>query len=196
MKGVIKIDYSLLKNNTYLTLLAYYDKQELPSFVDLSKKIGVSRQTASNKVKELINNGLIELDDKDCVYVNNKLNIDIEKLKYYLDTHNIIDIVELKEILFGLCENKVQLAKELDIARSSLYLDEHSVVYGIQSEGRIKYIGTTQHFEDRVSQHIKKRPFLNPSNFLILKDNVGKEGFNIELELIHLLQPEWNQMGK
>lgn len=46
--------------------------------------------------------------------------------------------------------NKVELAKELKIARSSLYLDNHSVVYGILSEGRIKYIGTTDHFEDRI----------------------------------------------
>lgn len=84
------------------------------------------------------------------------------------------------------------MAKELGMSRSSLYLSDHSVVYAIQSEGKIKYIGTTAHFENRRADHIKKRPFLTPANFLILVDNVGSDKFNIELELIHLLKPEWN----
>lgn len=101
------------------------------------------------------------------------------------------DAVQLKYFLFGV--DKTELAKELEVSRSSLYLDTHKVIYAIISEGKIKYIGTTSHYEDRIAQHIKKRPFLTPSNFIILVDNVNK--FDIELDLIHLLQPEWNQMG-
>ena len=190
------MDYSLLKNKTYLTLLAYYDFKSMPSFVQLGKDIGVSRQTASNKIKELINKNLINLDEENVVHVNNILNIDVNILKKYLDENNDINIVDLKCLLFGSSSNKSELAKELNVSRQTLYTDDHSVVYGICSEGTIKYIGTTAHFEDRVKQHIKNRPFLNPNNFLILRDNVGKDGFNIELELIHLLKPEWNEMGK
>lgn len=190
------MDYSLLKNKTYLTLLAYYQGQEMPSFVQLGKDIGLSRQTASTKFKELVNKNLVALDEKNNIIVNNVLEIDIQELKYYLDTHSEINIVELKTLLFGVSANKTELAKELGVSRASLYFDDCSVVYGIQSEGKIKYIGTTSHFKNRIQQHIKKRPFLSPSNFLILREDVGKDGFNIELELIHLLKPEWNEMGK
>lgn len=189
------MNYELLKNKIYLTLLVYYNQKDMPSFVQLGKDVGVSRQTASSKFKELMAQNLIELSDDDVVLVKNPLNIDVDILKCYLDTHNNIDLVELKEVLFGVSIDKNTLIKELNIARSSLYLDKTKVVYGIVSEGKIKYIGTTEHLKDRIQQHIKKRPFLTPTNFIILKDEVGKNNFNIELELIHLLQPEWNKMG-
>ena len=159
----------------------------MPSFVQLGKDVGISRQTASNKFKELVAQNLIELSDNNVVLVNNPLNIDVDILRYYLDTHENIDLVELKEALFGVSIDRNALIKELNIARSSLYLDKTKVVYGIISEGKIKYIGTTEHLKDRIQQHIKKRPFLTPANFIILKDEVGKNNFNIELNLIHLL---------
>ena len=53
------MDYSLLKNRLYLTLLAFYDGQELPSYVQLGKENGISRQTASARVKTLIKDNLI-----------------------------------------------------------------------------------------------------------------------------------------
>ena len=192
------MDYSLLKNKLYLILLAYYNEGKMPSFTKLGEKIGISRQTASTRFKELLKNGLITQDENDLIFVSNPLNIDLNKLKNYLDQNETINLLELKYYLFGTQENetKKDLAKQLGVSRSSLYLDEHSVVYAIQSEGRIKYIGTTQHFEDRIRQHIKKRPFLTPNNFLILVDNSNSQGYNIELELIHLLQTEWNVMGK
>ena len=168
----------------------------MPSFINLGKQVGVSRQTASTKTKELITNGLIVLDNEDVLTVKNSLNIDIEKLKQYLDTAIDFNAVDLKKWLFSSDENNIaKIARELKMSRSSMYLDKHSVVYAIQSEGRIKYIGTTKHYEDRIQQHIKIRPFLTPSNFLILADNTAGNGFNIELELIHLLKPEWNEMG-
>ena len=36
------------------------------------------------------------------------------------------------------------------MSRTSLYLDDNGVVYGIVSEGKIKYIGTSAHFEYRI----------------------------------------------
>lgn len=191
------MDYKLLKNKIYLTLLAYYNNKSLPSFIQLGKQVGVSRQTASTKYKELVNDNLLSIDENNILVVNNILNINVEVLKEYLDTSmDNFDPIQLKYVLFN--DNtvtKTQLAKEMGISRASLYLDNHSVVYGIQSEGKIKYIGTTSHYEDRIAQHIKKRPFLTPSNFLILADDVNVNKFNIELDLIHLLKPEWNEVG-
>lgn len=189
------MDYSLLKNKVYLTLLAYYDQKKMPSYVELGEKVGISRQTASTRTKELFDEGLIEKSDNKIV-VQNKLNIDVLLLKSYLD-NNRFDPVELKQLLFEDNEQtKTNLAKELGISRASIYLDQHTVVYAICSEGKIKYIGTTTHYEDRINQHIKKRPFLTPSNFIVLVDNILGSGYNTELELIHLLQPEWNIVGK
>lgn len=72
-----------------------------------------------------------------------------------------------------------------------------SVVYGIVSEGKIKYVGTSNNFQDRINKHINKRPFLEKKDFVILKEvNFNQNRFNYELELIHLLQPEWNVLGK
>ena len=191
------IDYSLLKNKVYLTLLAYYDGDEMPSFTDLSKQIGISRQTASTKVKELINTHIITLDDNDILSVSNDLNINVNDLRAYLEMTDCFNPQGLKEHLFGVsAKTQKRQAKELDVSRSSLYLSQHSVVYAIHSEGKIKYIGTSTHFEDRIQQHIKKRPFLTPANFIILVDNSNIQGHDIERELIHLLQPEWNIMSK
>lgn len=190
-------DYSLLKNKVYLILLAYYDNKEMPPFTELGKQIGITRQTASTKVKELLSQDIIALDTDDTVKVANPLNIDKEELIKYLTKTDSFNSQGLKEHLFGVSsKTKKEQAKELGISRASLYLDNHSVVYGIQSEGKIKYIGTSSHFEDRIQQHIKRRPFLTPSNFIILADNSQAESFDIERELIHLLQPEWNVMSK
>lgn len=84
------------------------------------------------------------------------------------------------------------------MSRAQMYVDYHSVVYGIYSEGKIKYIGTTAHFEKRIKQHIAKRPYLTSNNFIILADsnNIQIDKFKIENQLIDLLQPEWNIMGK
>ena len=189
------MDYSLLKNKVYLTLLAQYDQKKMPSYVELGEKVGISRQTASTKTKELFDKGLIEkIDNK--IVVCNSLNIDVVLLKSYLD-NNRFDPVELKQLLFEDSEQtKTDLAKELGVSRASIYLDQHTVIYAICSEGKIKYIGTTTHYEDRINQHIKKRPFLTPSNFIVLVDNILGSGYRTELELIHLLQPEWNIIGK
>ena len=197
MKGELTlIDYSLLKNKVYLTLLAYYDGDEMPSFIELGKKIGISRQTASTKVKELLNENIIALNDNDIVIVANDLNIDKNELRTYLAMTETFSPQGLKEHLFGVATTQKKQAKELDVSRASLYLSQHTVVYGIHSEGKIKYIGTSSHFEDRIQQHIKKRPFLTPANFIILVDNSGVQSHDIERELIHLLQPEWNIMSK
>ena len=187
-------DYSLLRNKVYLILLANYNQKKIPSFIELGKLTDLTRQTASNKVKELVEKGLISLDDNNIVTVLNPLNINVADLRSYLEMAQSFNPQELKECLFGLSSETIKnQAKELKMSRTSLYLDDNGVVYGIVSEGKIKYIGTSAHFEYRIQQHIKKRPFLKPSDFVILAEN---KSFNIEKELIHLLEPEWNIMSK
>lgn len=171
----------------------------MPSFIELGKQIGISRQTASSKFKELLNINLVSLNDDNIINVKNELNIDVDLLRDYLDNYiNKFDAVQLRFILFDDIKgeiSKTQLAKEMGLSRNSLYTDNHSVIYAIHSEGKIKYIGTTSHYRDRIAQHIKKRPFLTSANFLILVEDTDVDKFNIELNLIHLLKPEWNKMG-
>ena len=87
---------------------------------------------------------------------------------------------------------KVQMAKDLGMCRESA----HSVVYAIVYEGKIRYVGCSNRFEARRRQHKEKRPFLTDDNFIIMYDNVGKNLFAMERELIRILQPEWNIMLK
>ena len=53
----------LLKDNVYLTLLAFYRNQKMPSYSELGRKIGLTRQTVSTRVKKLIQDKIIELDE-------------------------------------------------------------------------------------------------------------------------------------
>lgn len=190
------MDYSLLKNRLYLTLLAFYDGQELPSYVQLGKENGISRQTASARVKTLIKDNLIIIWEDKTITVKNPLNLNIDILKEYLNSGETFNAIELKEKMFQEKRTKTELAEELQVSRSSLSMDQHTVVYGICSEGKIKYIGTSKHFEDRIKQHIKNRPFLTAANFIILADNIIDNNFYIENQLIDILQPEWNILGK
>ena len=74
------MDYSLLKNKIYLTLLAYYDQKKMPSYVELGEKVGISRQTASTKTKELFDKGLIEKIDNKIVVCNIQIITDLIQL--------------------------------------------------------------------------------------------------------------------
>jgi hypothetical protein len=38
------------------------------------------------------------------------------------------------------------------------------------SEGKIKYVGSSKNFYERIKQHIRKRPFLEEKDFVILKE--------------------------
>ena len=87
--------------------------------------------------------------------------------------------------------NKIARPRDL-----SEFTPAGTIVYGIMSEGKIKYVGSSKNFYERIKQHIRKRPFLEEKDFVILKEvPYNQNRFNYELELIHLLQPEWNIMG-
>lgn len=192
------MNFELLKDRVYLTLLAFYNYNKIDSYEKLGQKCGISRQTASKKVKQLIDKELVSIDEKKCIVVKNELDIDVWLLQKILNDDPNINAIKLKEKLFSIKENITDIAGEFNISRGTVYhcLDQNMVVYGIISEGIIKYIGSTKNYETRMKQHILKRPFLTPSNFVILRQITENDRFTLERELIHIIQPEWNIMSK
>ena len=188
------MNYTLLRNKIYLTLLAYFNHGAMPSFTTLGKKAGMTRQTASVKVKELQENELIKIEDN-ILIVNNPLNIDERVLKDYLDNEEGFDPIELYNILFDASGySRKYIGEKLDMARQTIYNSNHPVVYGIIEDGVLKYVGSSAHYEQRINQHRRARPHLTEDNFIILVDNVGKNPFYIERQLIDILNPEWNEV--
>lgn len=192
------MNFELLKDRVYLTLLAFYNYDRIDSYEKLGQKCCISRQTASKKVKQLIDKELVSIDERKCIVVKNELDIDIYLLQKILNSDPNINALELKEKLFSIKENITDIAEEFNVSKSTVYhyLSQDMVVYGIVSEGMIKYIGSTKNYEERIKQHILKRPFLTPSNFIILKQITENDRFTLERELIHIIQPEWNIMSK
>ena len=189
------MNHALLKDNVYLTLLAFYNNKPMPSFVELGKATGCTRQTASKRVQNLLVNGFIEINDENILIVKNDLALDISLLKEILIKNPIISAIELEKIFFHNID-KNNIIKNLQISDGNYYEQQkdESVVYGIISEGMIKYIGCTKRYEERIKQHIRIRPFLTINNFIILKRIYGTDKFDYERRLIDILQPEWNKM--
>jgi hypothetical protein len=115
---------------------------------------------------------MVYIDDEGIMYIANDLNIDINKLNNYLDNELVFDPIELKRLLFPRKgpQSRIADGKELGMARGTTYAITHSVVYGIVYEDKIRYVGTTKHYKERIRQHIKKRPFLSEDNFIILME--------------------------
>ena len=171
-------DYSILKDKIYIWLLVYYNNKKIPNNTALGREIGANRTTVASHIKKLVEKDYLTITDDKIVLVNNFLNLDEVIIRDYLETTSSYSAVEL-----GMC-------------RESVYHEAHSVVYAIVYEGKIKYVGCSNRFEARRRQHKKKRPFLTDDNFVIMYDNVGKNLFAMERELIRILQPEWNIMSK
>lgn len=182
---------SLLKNNVYLFLLSFYNNKVMPNFVELAKFMGVTRQTVSTKIKKLLDDKIINIENN-VVKVENQLDLDVELLKKILLKYPDISYIDLENIF---CYNKDEKGILLTLEENE-YINEERVVYGIISEGIIKYVGSTKEYSERIEQHIRKRPFLSSNNFIILKYVEGKDRFDYEKQLIKILQPEQNDLGK
>lgn len=183
------MDYSLLKNKLYLYLLANYNGAVKPSFVELSKKLDMTRQTISIHYKKLVSDGVV-LEDGKKITVTNPLNISIVELRQALDS-GVFDEKKFKQMILYQNARRAYIIED-----SSEFTPAGTIVYGIMSEGKIKYVGSSKNFYERIKQHIRKRPFLEEKDFVILKEvPYDQNRFNYELELIHLLQPEWNIIG-
>lgn len=193
------MNQKLLKDKIYLTLLAFYDNKLMPSYTALGKQTGVTRQTVAKRVNQLIQEGIIAINEERILLVKNEEQLDKEYLKSVLEKeHNILAIqMALNEIPQSQI-NVYKTAKQLSVSPQTIYsnIEARGIVYGIVSEGIIKYVGSTKHFEERIRQHIKKRPFLERKNFIILKEIDLDNRFDYEKQLIKILQPEWNIMSK
>lgn len=190
----------LLKDNVYLTLLAFYRNQKMPSYSELGRKIGLTRQTVSTRVKKLIQDKIIELDEDNNVIVLEEIDVDKDLLRQILTETPNIDVVDLNFRLNGELkevDSVYDLSDLIDVPTSTIYANKNSecVVYGIVSEGVVKYVGSTKHYQERIKEHILKRPFLTSNNFIILKRVELNERFSYEGVLIKILKPEWNIMG-
>ena len=187
-------NYILLKDKVYLMLLAFYNNKRMPTYEKLGQQIGLSRQTVSARIKKLIEEKIVIQDEEKIIMVNNPLNIDVDLLKDYLLEHNDdFNAIELNKILFEVNMSKKEIGKQLQMSRGTTYKKRRQVVYGItDNEGVLKYVGVTDYYDERVRQHIKKRPYLNQKNFIILLDDVGNSKYDIENILITMLKPEWN----
>ena len=164
----------LLKDNVYLTLLAFYRNQKMPSYSELGRKIGLTRQTVSTRVKKLIQDKIIELDEDNNVIVLEEIDVDKDLLRQILTETPNIDVVDLNFRLNGQLkevDSVYDLSDLIDVPTSTIYVNKNSecVVYGIVSEGDVKYVGSTKHYQERIKEHILKRPFLTSNNFIILK---------------------------
>lgn len=197
-------EYTLLKNKVYLYLLAYYDDELMPSAVKLANEIGITRQTVSKKIKELKEEGYIVVEDK-IVQVDNAYQLDKVKLKAFLrDCPNytlelLVNTLLLKEEDLKWSEQKI--SKKLKVSMKTLENERdkdviNCIIYGILSEGIIKYVGSTDNFELRKEQHMRKRPFLNVNSFVILKEVPLKDKLKVEKEFIKAFDPEWNRLSK
>lgn len=190
----------LLKDNVYLTLLAFYRNQKMPSYSELGRKIGLTRQTVSTRVKKLIQDKIIELDEDNNVIILEEIDVDKDLLRQILTETPNIDVVDLNFRLNGQLkevDSVYDLSDLIDVPTSTIYANKNSecVVYGIVSEGVVKYVGSTKHYQERIKEHILKRPFLTSNNFIILKRVELNERFSYEGVLIKILKPEWNIMG-
>lgn len=157
-----ELENMLTDDSVYLLLLKY-DNQKMPSYTLIAKELGCTRQTISKKVKNLIDQGLIQLG-------NDKI-IKVKKIE--------------EEVIITEAEND----------DNEIILKEY-VIYGIVSEGKLKYVGSTGCLKQRIYQHTSIRPFLTRNNFIILKIVSRKERYSKERELIKALSPEWNIMSK
>ena len=190
----------LLKDNVYLTLLAFYRNQKMPSYSELGRKIGLTRQTVSTRVKKLIQDKIIELDEDNNVIVLEEIDVDKDLLRQILTETPNIDVVDLNFRLNGQLkevDSVYDLSDLIDVPTSTIYANKNSecVVYGIVSEGVVKYVGSTKHYQERIKEHILKRPFLTSNNFIILKRVGLNERFSYEGVLIKILKPQWHIMG-
>ena len=197
-------DYTLLKNQVYLYLLAFYDDELMPSAVRLANEIGITRQTVGKRLKELKEEGYIVIEDR-IVQVDNTYNLNKTKLKEFLKLHPNYTLKALvSELLLeeeDLEWSELKISKKLKVSQKTLENEsgkdcDKCIVYGILSEGIIKYVGSTDNFELRKDQHMRKRPFLNANNFIVLKEVEPKEKLKVEKEFIKIFNPEWNDMSK
>ena len=169
----------IIKNKVYLFLLAFYDENRLPSYVDLSEEIGLSRQTISTKIKELKEEGYIFVDEDGILSVYNPLDISKKLLRKVLRTGSY-KLKDIRDLANGF---RVKAIDEVW---------DWGTVYGIEYDRKLRLIGVTRDYETRIEEHCKQWAFLERDNFIVLKEGTLDEILGLERKLVDTLKPEWN----
>lgn len=173
-----------LKNNSiYIELLTNFNGKKMPSYIELARRVGITRQTASKKVKELIDNQIVTIMNDKTILVQ-----DVLYDEFMADSKSVEKLMEENGELFNRYFQNYEEQPGENVNKA--------IIYGIISEGIIKYVGSTQNYQHRREQHIQKRPYLTFGNFVILQEVPAKYKLFSEKRLIKILNPEWNIMSK
>ena len=181
-------EYELLLNSTYLYVLQHLT--ERPNFSKIAAETGLTRQTVAKQFE-----AFKDLENWNCFHIENFYNEEQDKYKRAIMILN--DIVK-EELTLN------DIADKLGVSRASISkMKNHkriSCIYGIKNKGQVVYIGSTEDFYSRQTQHL-----LNIKNGLysfcdkdatveIIWQNCAskKERLDLEAQLIRFFQPVGN----
>ena len=107
-----ELENMLTDDSVYLFLLKY-DNQKMPAYTFIAKELGCTRQTVSKKVKNLIDQDLIQLNDDDKTIKVKKIEEEVIITEAENDNSEIRQKIEkLKEdnkvVLFISGENEIK----------------------------------------------------------------------------------------
>jgi DNA-binding transcriptional regulator YhcF (GntR family) len=198
---------NLLTNEVYLYLLIHQHEFKKVSYVNLAKDMGKTRQTVSKYYQALLDEEVIEEDDKGKIYVNNIFNLSRDELKLIKEKYSKCSS---NYIAYLICKNRypektdreicniLEISeKSLEIIKEDIKISEDAIdnyVYAIVQNKIIKYVGSTAHLTNRIERHCQNRPFLKNSDFIILEKCNKINRFERESFYRKLFKPEWNEI--
>ena len=208
------VNYSYLRDRIYLFLLCYYNEKELPTYVKLARKCGYSRQTISKKIKELQDAEImIPMDDGKYLFVDFLEEEDIEKeevMQLLKEPYNNNELgmillsmirpettAEEVHILLDVHENTLndEFKNDLFISKKTpqeIVEERKFLIFGIEYQGKIAYLGATQNYEFKIRSLMKEYPNLKRENFIIMREEVNNYQCLLRAA-ISLIKPEFNK---
>lgn len=208
------VNYSYLRDRIYLFLLCYYNEKELPTYVKLARKCGYSRQTIAKKVKELQDAEImVPMDDGKYLFMDFLEEEDIEKeevMQLLKEPYNNNELgmillsmirpettAEEVHILLDVSENTLndEFKNDLFISKKTpqeIVEERKFLIFGIEYQGKIAYLGATQNYEFKIRSLMKEYPNLKRENFIIMREEVNNYQCLLRAA-ISLIKPEFNK---
>lgn len=208
------VNYSYLRDRIYLFLLCYYNEKELPTYVKLARKCGYSRQTIAKKVKELQDAEImVPMDDGKYLFMDFLEEEDIEKeevMQLLKEPYNNNELgmillsmirpettAEEVHILLDVSEHTLndEFKNDLFISKKTpqeIVEERKFLIFGIEYQGKIAYLGATQNYEFKIRSLIKEYPNLKRENFIIMREEINNYQCLLRAA-ISLIKPEFNK---